>query len=94
MLLPALSISFSSVHNKSIPMLLSKAASRIFRPKIIFIRKLSAACRLFDPFVIKIIHDNRLIASPEIEVFQPDQVTLPLYPPDNRFHIRNAGKDR
>ena len=41
-----------------------------------------------------IIHDRLLEAAPKIEVFEPEQITLILYPLKDGFKIRDAGKYR
>ena len=40
-----------------------------------------------------VVHDDCFAAAPQVEVFQPDQVALPLRPADDGLYIGAAGKD-
>ena len=41
-----------------------------------------------------IVHDRFLESTAQIQVFQPDQIALPLHSVDDRFYIGDTGKNR
>ena len=40
-----------------------------------------------------VVEDDRFVTAPQIEIFQPDQVALPLRPVDDGFYIGDAGEN-
>ena len=45
-------------------------------------------------FFSNIIHNRLLKAAPKIEIFEPEQIALTLYPLKDRFKVRDAGEYR